>query len=58
MRHIDQHEAETMRNALKEIASYGNLGADQASGGQSAARRAREVLEELGLFFESDAKGN
>lgn len=58
MRAISQSEAEAMRDALKQIASYGNPAVDQDSGGQSAAKLARQVLEELGLFYDSDTRGN
>lgn len=54
MRTITQHEAETMRATLKEIASFGNPAAEQSDSGQAAARRARRVLEELELFHEAD----
>ncbi|GHH62430.1 hypothetical protein [Lentzea cavernae] len=57
MRAISQSEAEAMRNALKQIASYGNPAVDQESGGQPAANLARRVLEGLGLFYESDTRG-
>jgi len=43
---------------LKQIASHRNPAVDQAGGGQSAASLARQVLEELGLFYDSDAQGN
>jgi hypothetical protein len=56
MRRISEDEAVAMRNVLKEIARYGNPGADQADPGQAAARRARGVLQELGLFYEADAR--
>jgi hypothetical protein len=47
-----------MRKALKEIASFHNDAADPADPGQAAALRARAVLEQLGLFYESaDAAG-
>jgi hypothetical protein len=55
MREITQSEAAAMRTTLKEIASFGNEGADQSEPGQAAARRARSTLEDLGLFFEADA---
>jgi hypothetical protein len=54
MRKITQQEAEAMRATLKEIASFYNEGIDQAQPGQAAARRARSVLEGLGLFYEAD----
>src|SRR4051794_10057285 len=57
MRTITQEEAIAMRHALKEIASYYNPAVDQSSPGQGAARRAREALEELGLFYEADVRG-
>lgn len=56
MRPISQEEAERMRGALKDIASYLNP-ANEVDGGQAAARRAREVLDELGLFAD-DGRGN
>ncbi|XVS64342.1 hypothetical protein ACQPYE_39905 [Actinosynnema sp. CA-299493] len=58
MRTISQSEAEAMRDALKQIASHGNPAVDQTSSGQSAARLARQLLEELGLFYDSDVQGN
>jgi hypothetical protein len=58
MRPITQAEAVKLRNALKEIASFGNPAANQAEPGQAAARRARETLETLGLFYEADAAGD
>jgi hypothetical protein len=54
MRSITQEEALKMRAALKEIASFGNPAIDQSQPGQAAARRARAVLEELRLYYESD----
>ena len=56
MRAISQEQAEKMRRTLKEIASFGNPAADQSEGGQAAARRARAVQEEIGLFYESDTR--
>lgn len=54
MRAITQAEAQRMHEALKTIASFYNPAAAQ-DGGQAAARRARETLEEVGLFLEKDA---
>lgn len=45
-----------MREALKQIASYRNEAAIQ-DGAQAAAQLARETLDELGLYLESDARG-
>jgi hypothetical protein len=42
-----------MRNALKQIAKFRNPATVQ-DGGQKAAQLARETLDELGLFLESD----
>ena len=55
MRAISQQEAEKMRNALRDIASFGNEGKDPEDPGQRAASRARSVLEEVGLYFQKDA---
>ena len=57
MRTITQAEAEAMRRTLKEIASFGNPAANEAEPGQAAARRARQVLEELSLYYEQDTSG-
>ena len=54
MRPITQEEAEKMRAVLKEIASFYNP-ASENTGSQAAARRARAVLEETRLFYQSDA---
>lgn len=56
MRAISQTEAESMRTALKQIASYWNPARDQTRGSQASARQARQVLEDLGLYLESDAR--
>jgi hypothetical protein len=56
MRTVTQREAEEMRLALKEIASFGNPAADQLEPGQAAARRARTVLEALDLYHETDRR--
>jgi hypothetical protein len=53
MRTITQEEAERMRAVLKEIASFGNPSAVKDRS-QAAANRARELLDELGLFYETD----
>ena len=42
-----------MRDALKTIASFYNP-AQPADGAQSAARLARQTLEDLGLLFQAD----
>lgn len=55
MRPITQHEAESMRAALKTIAGFLNPAAPQ-DGAQTAARQARETLEELNLFFETNSE--
>jgi len=44
-----------MRQALKEIASFYNPAA-AVDGGQAAAKRARETLEQLGLLYEKDVR--
>lgn len=44
-----------MRKALKEIAEFGNVSAKQ-DGAQAASRLARETLDRLGLYLESDAQ--
>ncbi len=46
-----------MREALREIAGFGNVSARQ-DGGQAAARRAREALDRLDLYLEDDAKNS
>lgn len=51
MRTITQQEAESMRKALKEIASFGNPARNQLDPQQAAAKKARETLEQLGLFL-------
>jgi hypothetical protein len=51
------HEAERLRFALKTIAGYNNTAVAQEDGAQAAARLARETLEDLKLFHESDAEG-
>lgn len=51
MREVSQQEAKRMRDVLKEIARFRNPAAKQ-DGGQVAAKRAREVLDELDLFLE------
>jgi hypothetical protein len=56
VRPIRQGEAEQMRNTLKEIASFYNPARERDSG-QAAALAAREVLEQLGLFYQKDAEG-
>jgi hypothetical protein len=58
MRAITQREAEAMRATLKDIARFGNPAADQSEPGQAAARRARDILEQLGLYYESDLSTN
>jgi hypothetical protein len=45
-----------MRNALKEIAGFYNP-ARKRDSGQAAALAAREILEQLGLFYQKDAEG-
>jgi hypothetical protein len=57
MRSINQSEAEAMRSALKQIASFFNP-AQVRDGGQAAALTARETLESLGLLYEEDARGS
>jgi hypothetical protein len=42
---------------LKTIASYHNPAIAQEDGAQGAARLARETLEDLKLFYESDIEG-
>jgi len=56
MRPITQDEAEKLRGTLKTIASFWNPGMAQEDGAQAAARLARETLEELGLFYEAEAR--
>lgn len=56
MRPITQAEAEAMRHVLKEIASFGNPARNQSDPGQAAARRARQVLEDLNLYYEKDVR--
>jgi hypothetical protein len=56
LRPINQNEAEEMRFALKQIASFYNP-AQVRDGGQAAALTARETLEKLGLLFEKDSHG-
>jgi hypothetical protein len=56
VRPITQAEAARMREALKTIASFRNPALLQ-DGAQAAARLARETLDDLGLFFEADARG-
>jgi len=46
-----------MRGALKEIAGFGNISGQQ-DGSQGAARLARETLDRLGLYLESDAQNS
>ena len=57
MRPIGQDEAERLRFVLKTIAGHYNPAAAQEDGAQAAARLARETLEDLKLFYESDVEG-
>jgi len=56
VRPISQSDAERMRDALKEIASFKNDSLDPQDPGQAAAISARQTLEELKLFFQRDAE--
>ncbi|HSR93666.1 MAG TPA: hypothetical protein VLK56_02270 [Solirubrobacterales bacterium] len=58
VRPISQHEAEQMRETLKEIAGFRNEALDSQEPGQAAAISARNTLEELKLFFQRDALGS
>jgi hypothetical protein len=53
VRPITQADAERMQQALKTIASYRNPAAAQ-DGAQAAARLARDTLDEIGLFGETE----
>jgi hypothetical protein len=53
MRTISQEEAVRMRDTLKTIAGFRNPGVG-FDGGQVAAQRARNLLDELGLFGEGE----
>ena len=46
-----------MRNALKDIAGFYNPARERDSG-QAAALAAREILDQLGLFYQEDAEGS
>lgn len=58
MRAIAQHEAEKMRETLREIAGFRNEALDSKEPGQAAAISARQTLDELKLFFQKDAMGS